>query len=107
MPSMTGKGPEILFCGLMILTGGAAAAIATGASSSRDQLAREREFHRLVGGLGSGPAVDLSRCPFSFDVRLADGCRYDQGPIPGGVYFCPEHGCSILYCKLIPETREP
>ena len=50
-----------------------------------------REFHRLVGGLGFGPAVDLSRCAFSFDRRLCPACPSDTGPVPGGLFFCPHH----------------
>ena len=61
------------------------------------QQATEKEFQHLVGGLGCGPAVDLSSCSFSFDPRLCPGCEQDQGPIPGGVYFCPHHACSILF----------
>jgi hypothetical protein len=59
--------------------------------------ARSAQFQDLVGGLGFGPAADLSRCAFSFDPRLCDRCPEDVEPIPGGVYFCPQHGCSILY----------
>jgi hypothetical protein len=55
------------------------------------------EFQRLVGGLGMGPAVDLSRCAFSFDPRLCPDCPLNVEPVPGGVYFCPQHACSILY----------
>jgi hypothetical protein len=55
------------------------------------------EFQHLVGGLGLGPAVDLSRCGFSFDARLCPECPAQHGPLPGGVYYCPQHACSILY----------
>jgi hypothetical protein len=55
------------------------------------------EFQCLVGGLGLGPAVDLSRCGFSFDPRLCPDCPLNHEPVPGGIYFCPQHACSILY----------
>jgi hypothetical protein len=56
------------------------------------------QFQRLVGGLGCGPAVDLSRCGFSFDPRLCPDCPLNHEPMPGGIYFCPQHACSILFC---------
>ncbi len=98
---MMSKGLAILSCGLLFLTVSAAAAVGVGNWPNRDQQARERDFQHLVGGLGSGPSVDLSRCPFCFDVRLARGCQCDQGPIAGGAYFCPEHGCSVFYCTSL------
>jgi hypothetical protein len=63
------------------------------------------EFQHLVGGLGLGPAVDLSRCAFSFDPRLCPDCPLNHAPVPGGVYFCPQHACSILYFP--PLTSRP
>ncbi len=59
--------------------------------------AQAEQFHRLVGGLGFGPALDLSDCVFGFDPRLDDGCAYDRGPIPGGACVCPRHAGSIFY----------
>ena len=47
----------------------------------------ERSFQELVGGLGFGPALDLSRCEFSFDPRLCPGCPADLGPVPAGRCF--------------------
>lgn len=93
--------PFSLSFGLVILTLAAAGVVAIGALPNRDRQIRKQEFQHLLGGLGSGPSVDLSRCPFSFDARLACGCHADQGPIAGGVFFCPEHGCSILYCSPV------
>jgi hypothetical protein len=61
------------------------------------EAARAKEFQELVGGLGFGPAVDLARCPCSFDPRLGHRCTADLGPIPGGGCFCPHHACSVLY----------
>jgi hypothetical protein len=72
--------------------------IADSIAPPRDH-AHAEELQRLVGGLGCGPAVDLSRCAFSFDPRLCATCSLNHGPVPGGVYFCPQHACSILYCR--------
>jgi hypothetical protein len=103
---MISKGLLLLSCGLIVLTLAAAAVVGTGAGTNGNRLAQGREFQQLVGGLGSGPAVDLTICPFCFDARLSRGCQWDQEPIPGGVYFCPEHGCSIFYYSPNPETQE-
>ena len=58
MMLMRGQGPNILFWGMIFIAGGAALAIASEASPSRDRLTREREFQQLVGGLGTGPALE-------------------------------------------------
>lgn len=58
---------------------------------------RSQELQSLLGGLGFGPALDLSACEFSFDPRVGNRCSADQGPIPGATYFCSQHASSILY----------
>jgi hypothetical protein len=99
---MANKGLAILSYGLLFLTLSATTALAAGAWTHRLQQTREQEFQHLVGGLGTGPSVSLSGCGFSFDARLSASCPFDRGPIPGGVYFCPEHGCSIFDCSSLP-----
>jgi hypothetical protein len=59
-------------------------------------LAHTEEFQRLVGGLGFGPALDLSGCAFGFDPRLDGGCAEECGPVPGGASFCPHHAGSVF-----------
>jgi hypothetical protein len=54
------------------------------------------EFQQLVGGLGMGPAIDLSRCARSLDPRLYPDCPLNHEPVPGGACFCPQHACGIL-----------
>jgi hypothetical protein len=58
---------------------------------------RGEEFQRLVGGLGFGPAVDLSVCAFGFDPRLDGACAFDTGAVPGGTCFCPRHAGSVFF----------
>ncbi len=58
---------------------------------------RSAEFQRIVGGLGAGPAIDLSVCAPDFDPRVADVCRGDLDPIPGGGAFCAHLGGSALF----------
>jgi hypothetical protein len=71
--------------------------------SQREREAANEEFQRLVGGLGFGPAVDVTSCPFCFDPRLDSDCQQDQGPIPGGGCFCPLHANSVFtYPSLAP-----
>jgi hypothetical protein len=54
-------------------------------------------FQQLVGGLGFGPALDLSQCEFSFDPRVCGHCASTQATIAGGMYLCPHHACSIFF----------
>ena len=82
---------------LAVILALAVAAGAIVALESRDRSRAEAEdFQRLVGGLGFGPALDLARCPNSFDPRLCPHCPADSGPVPGGGRFCPQHACSVL-----------
>jgi len=62
----------------------------------RSRQARAEQFQHLVGGLGFGPALDLSGCAFGFDPRLDGGCAEERGPIPGGACFCPRHAGSVF-----------
>jgi hypothetical protein len=62
-----------------------------------------RDYHRLVGGLGLGPAIDIQPCAFSFDPRLCRCCPNDVGPIPCGRVFCPYHAGALCdYPSLAP-----
>ncbi len=107
---MTTKGLAILSYGLLFLTIGAMAAVAADGWGNEVRRSREREFQQLVGGLGTGPALSLCGCGFSFDARLSAGCQFDLEPIPGGIYFCSQHGCSIFDCTPLhdhPVEHEP
>jgi hypothetical protein len=90
------KAATVLLALIVALAAAAGTLLALGARQPAGQEARAREFQHLVGGLGFGPALDLERCPFSFDPRLAPGCAEDCGPVPGGVFFCPYHAGSLL-----------
>jgi len=91
-----------------ILGGAAVVVVAAVAAVASDSLRHARRFHRaeqfqtLVGGLGVGPAVDLSHCAYCFDPRHSTGCRENVGELPGGVAFCPYHGFSVLYYPPVP-----
>ena len=90
------KGP-ILVGVVALLAVAAGLALAANALAEGRREARSAEFQRLVRGVGFGPAVDLGGCAFSFDPRICPDCPVNHGPVPGGVYFCPQHGCSIFY----------
>lgn len=82
---------------LLAVTGAlAAAAVVAVAAAGPDPAAETRavRFQHLTGGLGGGPATDLSRCESAFDSRLDPPCSLDAGPMPGGGFFCPYHGHS-------------
>jgi hypothetical protein len=95
---------RILFAALLLLAGGAAAALAAEARSVAGRAARTEQFERLVGGLGFGPATDLSGCAFGFDPRLDPRCGAETGPIPGGACLCPRHAGSVFFYPP-PEER--
>ncbi len=98
--------PRLLLALTLGMPAAAGALLVADRPAQRARQERAREFQGLVGGLGFGPAADLSRCAFSFDPRLCPGCPQEQGPVPGGAFFCPYHGCSVLdYPPLIPEAR--
>jgi hypothetical protein len=48
-------------------------------------------FQRLVGGVGLGPALDLSRCAAEFDPRAAGACSLRHDPVALGSLYCPAH----------------
>ena len=80
----------------MMLVVALAAVLALSALNERDASARAAEFQHLVGGLGMGPATDLSGCEAAFDSRLCPHCAWENGPVPGGRAFCPSHALSVV-----------
>jgi hypothetical protein len=104
---MNPRTPRLLALALGALVSAALALLATDALAPAGSEHAEA-LQRLVGGLGGGPAVDLSRCAFSFDPRVCPDCPLNLDPIPGGKCFCPQHACSILYCRsLVSEASRP
>jgi hypothetical protein len=90
------KTKGLLLAILVILPAAAVALLFEEAHAAARRRQRHEEFQQLVRGLGFGPAIDLSRCPICFDPRLGWTCRQEQGPIPGGGYFCPQHALSVF-----------
>jgi hypothetical protein len=73
----------------------AAALVAPRSDAAR--VARSLEFQRIVGGLGTGPALDLDVCGPDFDPRVGAVCRGATDPVPGGRAFCAHLGGSTLF----------
>ena len=86
---MESRGTGLLvFLSLLAVAAGSVLVVDGRASPGRSGA----DFHRVVGGLGFGPALDGSDCPFGLDPRLDGACGLDGGPVPGGACFCPVHG---------------
>ena len=81
---------------IVVLLSGAAIAVLL-AQRPRPGPGHSEGFQRLVGGLGFGPACDLSDCAFGFDPRLDGSCGEDFSPIPGGGCFCRCHAGAVMY----------
>lgn len=58
--------------------------------------ARSQEFQELVGGLGFGPATELSEDASTFDPRVCPTSPGDLGPLPAGREFSTRQACSIF-----------
>jgi hypothetical protein len=93
---MRPKAPLAVLAAIVLLTVAAGVLLLLEGRGRDAGAERAREYQQLVGGLGFGPALDLSRCANSFDPRLCPCCPAELGPIPAGRCFCPQHACSIL-----------
>jgi hypothetical protein len=94
---MRAKPALSILIGVLVLTVGASGLLLLANLEHPAVTGRGNEFQDLLGGLGFGPALDLSRCPQSFDPRLCSHCRQNLEPLPGAGCFCPQHACSIFY----------
>jgi hypothetical protein len=103
---MIGREQARLLFVLAALVAAALAVLAVEALPQAPKNVQAAEFQRLVGGLGFGPALDMSQCPFCFDPRLAVACQHEFSPIPGGYYFCPQHACSLLHYPPLGAAEE-
>jgi len=103
---MRNAGPAVVGTVILALVVAAGAVLALDAPRQERQGERTEQFQRLVGGLGFGPALDLTECAASFDPRVCPSCPHDRGPIPGGTYFCPQHACSVFYYPPLEPQKE-
>jgi hypothetical protein len=88
---------SVLFVVLLLLAGTAGVILAAENQVAQRRQAHDEAFQRLVGGLGFGPALDLSDCDFCFDPRLDDSHAAEDGPIPGGACFHPRQAASLSF----------
>ncbi len=86
-----GRGPALLLAAAVALPVAASVVLLASRASQPAQAAEAIEFQGLVGGLGLGAAVDLSRCAASFDPRDGSACSHRHEPVPLGSFFCPAH----------------
>jgi hypothetical protein len=95
-----------LLVGLLILVVATALVLIQEASSQPQRTERSEAFQRLVGGLGFGPSLDLTRGEFGFDPRLADHDADDEGPLPGGNRYSGVQGRSIFHYKPLSRNEQ-
>jgi hypothetical protein len=74
-----------------LLVAGAVAVVAASAPRRAPAEAAGADLQRLVGGIGAGTALDLSRCAFGFDPRVGTVCDGRHELLPGGGALCPRH----------------
>ena len=98
---MESRGMGLLIVLVLLVMGATAILVGEGRARERRQLHAE-EFQHLTGGVGFGPALDLSGCAFGFDPRLDGTCAEDCGPVPGGSCFCPRHAGSVFFYPPLP-----
>ncbi len=101
---MESRGYRLLAALMVLVTATIAVLIFEDRAFSRRQ-ERRADFPHLVGGLGFGPALELSPCAFGFDPRLDGSCELDCGPVPGGACFCPRHAGSIFYFRPLHQEQ--
>lgn len=93
---MRAGGETMLLVVVSALALGAVAVTTLGSRRSERSATASREFQRLVGGLGLGPVLDLSRCTPAFDPRVGATCPERVGPIPAGDAFSSSHAGATL-----------
>jgi hypothetical protein len=96
-----------LFLLLLLVTGAAAAVLVVEESNGSDRLTHAESFQRLVGGLGFGPALDLSSDASAFDPRIEGSCSMDYGPIAGGACFSSRQAGSVFFYPPLQHGFRP
>lgn len=79
-----------------VFVGLATALVTADAIQGPADTGRSADFQRLVGGLGLGPAINLSTCQPAFDLRIGEECPSGIEYLPGNGGFCPHHVCSVI-----------
>jgi hypothetical protein len=89
--------PNLVMIAIGTLTLLAAVVLFRDAAPTRHRVEISEDFHRLVGGLGFGPVLDLSQGSGSFDPRL-DGEWLDANErLDSPAQFGPLNPLSIFH----------
>lgn len=97
---------RFVLASLLSLTVAAIAIVVVGSRRNSSSVRRSQEFQQAFGGLGFGPAIDLSRCTLAFDPRLGSVCESQFEPLPGGQFACPHHAGSVFEYSSLTELIE-
>jgi hypothetical protein len=74
--------PRVVLVVLVLLVSAAAACVVDGDRPDARRADLAEPFHHALGGLGFGPALDLTEGCFGFDPRLSDSSLGSDEPIP-------------------------
>jgi hypothetical protein len=99
------RGTGLLVATTAALALAAGAVVVGGASVPRERAERGREFQSLVGGLGLGFSLDLSRGEFDFDPRVGAVSWTRLGAVPAGDAFAPAHHLDPPAALRAPKAR--
>jgi hypothetical protein len=95
-----------LLAGLLALVAATVLVLTQEASYQHQRTERSEACQHLVSGLGFGPSLDLTRCEFRFDPRLADHDTDNEGPLPGGARYFGAQGSSIFQYKPLNRKEQ-
>ena len=94
---------------LLTIIGGAAVAaslIMVFETGNRPRRAAGQQFQEVLGGLGMGCQIDMSRCCWQFDPRLMDGEDPAGDSLPGLNEISPWHSIALFPMPVdLPETQ--
>lgn len=74
----------------------ATAVILAGSLQPPRRTSIEREFQSALGGLGMGCQIDLARCSFQFDPRIANDGHPGLDSVPALSEVCPWHSAALF-----------
>ncbi|MBM4054968.1 MAG: hypothetical protein FJ264_09945 [Planctomycetes bacterium] len=66
-------------------------------SAHRTNTRNEKDFQKLLYGVGIGATTKPSWCYINFDPRIDSRCTYIEWPIPGGYCYCPDHTGTVSF----------
>ncbi len=82
--------PRLVLCGVGTLVVLAGLGLAVPEPATRRTIATETQT--LLGGLGGGRPLHMTRCRVGFDPRLGMSCDFLTGASPSASVLCTDHG---------------